>query len=350
MTKRALKKTGMLEVVFILDRSGSMGGKEEDTIGGFNSMLEKQQETSDNIIWTTVLFDNRYEVIHDRVPVQKVSPLTEEEYYVRGSTALLDAVGRTIHRIARHHAYAKAGEAPEKTLFVITTDGRENASCEYSLHEVRQMIEEQQDAFGWEFIFLGSNIDAVREGGRIGIRTNRCVDFLDDSEGMQKSYEALESAMCSMSIMEDIDDSCFDAVREDYRRRGSDSRCRSRKKLADYLDSNDDDYGLTLENPIEVKGIDAEYFYLNNLGFEDGSPIFYERNGSWSGPRERPIDKFKIYRTEEDKAVGNESAAVLYIYGYGEECSLIEPRGFKFRSDEYVRAVTRPDLFIPDLF
>ena len=194
-------RQGLTEVVFILDRSGSMRGKIRDTIGGFNSMLEKQQETSDNIIWSTILFDDYYETIHDRVPIQMVKPLTRKDYYVRGCTALLDAVGRTIHYIDRCHSYAKAGEAPEKTLFVITTDGLENASCKYRLHEVRQMIEEQQEEFGWEFIFLGSNIDAVREGERIGIRRQRCVDYIDDSRGTRMCYDALGDAMCSMSMM-----------------------------------------------------------------------------------------------------------------------------------------------------
>ena len=151
---------GIMEVVFILDRSGSMSGMEADTIGGFNSMLQKQKEESDKIVWSTVLFDHRHEVIHNRVPIQQVEPLTENQYYVRGTTALLDAVGRAIHHIAMCHKYAKPEDVPEKTLFIITTDGMENASRQYSYRKVKQMIELEQGTYGWEFLFLGANIDA----------------------------------------------------------------------------------------------------------------------------------------------------------------------------------------------
>lgn len=247
MTKKMSEKNGLLEVVFILDRSGSMGGKEKDTIGGFNSMLKKQQETSDNIVWSTVLFDKVSQVIHDRVPVRKVSPLTEEDYIVGGCTALLDAVGRSIRHIARCHKYAKAGDAPGKTLFVITTDGYENASREYSASRVKRIIEEEQEKYGWEFIFLGANIDAVREGSRLGIRAKRSVDYLNDDQGIRKSYEAIGDVMCSMSLSrdEDIDflDKRLEELREDHRNRsekGRSSEGRRRRRpyrsLKDYLE------------------------------------------------------------------------------------------------------------------
>lgn len=155
-------------------------------------------------------------MIHDRVPIQKVKPLTEEDYYVRGCTALLDAVGGAIRHIGRCHKYAKEGDAPEKTLFVITTDGLENASVEYSQSIVKHMIETEQEKYGWEFVFLGANIDAVNEGRRIGIREKRSVDYINDSRGIRKSYEVLGDAMYCMSTLGDIEDSSFDDLREDY--------------------------------------------------------------------------------------------------------------------------------------
>ena len=158
---RKNRNSEKVEVVFIMDRSGSMGGLEADTIGGFNAMLAKQKEESNNIIWSTVLFDHISEVIHDRVPVDKVKELDSDTYYVRGSTALLDAVGGAIHHIGNVHKYAREEDRPSKTLFVITTDGMENSSVIYDYDRVRRMIERQQKKYGWEFIFLGANMDAV---------------------------------------------------------------------------------------------------------------------------------------------------------------------------------------------
>ena len=167
--------SGILEVVFILDRSGSMSGLEADTIGGFNSTLEKQKKEFDNIVWSTILFDDRVEVIHDRMPAQSVKELTDREYYVRGMTALLDAVGGAIDHTVAVHKHTKKEFLPEKTLFVITTDGMENASREYSYEQVRRKIRHEQKKYGWEFIFLGANIDAVAEAGRIGIAASRAA-------------------------------------------------------------------------------------------------------------------------------------------------------------------------------
>ena len=218
--KENTKGNGMMEVVFILDRSGSMSGMEADTIGGFNSMLQKQKEESDNVIWSTALFDHEHEVIHNRVPIDKVQPLTEEDYYVRGCTALLDAIGRAIHHIAMCHKYAKAGDVPQKTLFVITTDGMENSSVEYSYRKVKQMIEREKEQYGWEFMFLGANMDAVSVASRMGIDASRSATFVNDGEGIRKNYEAFSGAMMKMSRMEDFDECCLEEVRADYSKRG----------------------------------------------------------------------------------------------------------------------------------
>ena len=212
--------SGILEVVFILDRSGSMSGLEADTIGGFNSTLEKQKKEFDNIVWSTILFDDRVEVIHDRMPAQSVKELTDREYYVRGMTALLDAVGGAIDHTVAVHKHTKKEFLPEKTLFVITTDGMENASREYSYEQVRRKIRHEQKKYGWEFIFLGANIDAVAEAGRIGIAASRAASYINDATGIRKNYSAVSSAMCSMARMKDMDECALDEVREDYRKRG----------------------------------------------------------------------------------------------------------------------------------
>ena len=217
--KENIKGNGMMEVVFILDRSGSMSGMEADTIGCFNAMLYKQKDELDNVICSTVLFDHDHEVIHNRVPVDKVEPLTEDDYYVRGSTALLDAIGRAIHHIAMCHKYAKAGDVPQKTLFVITTDGMENSSVEYSYRKVKQMIEREKEQYGWEFMFLGANMDAVSVASRMGIDASRSATYINDGEGIRKNFAAFGGAMAKMSRMEEFDDACLMEVREDYRKR-----------------------------------------------------------------------------------------------------------------------------------
>ena len=219
MAKNNEKKNGMLEVVFILDRSGSMIGMEADTIGGFNSVLDKQKAESDNVIWSTVLFDHEHEVIHNRVPIGEVTPLTEDDYYVRGSTALLDAIGRTIHHIAMCHKYAKPSDVPERTLVVITTDGMENSSMEYSYRKVKSMIELEKEQYGWEFLFLGANMDAVSVASRIGISEKRSATFINDGMGIRKNYEALGGVMSSMARREEVSDLCLDEVREDCAKR-----------------------------------------------------------------------------------------------------------------------------------
>ena len=188
-------KKGLTEVVFILDRSGSMAGLEKDTIGGFNAMLEKQRRGEGQALISTVLFSNESAVIHDRVDAREVPPLTEREYFVCGCTALLDAVGGAIHHIGNVHKYAREEDRPERTLFVITTDGMENASRHYDLRRVRAMIERQKARYGWEFLFLGANIDAVDTAARLGIDADRAANFHCDARGTQLNYEAVSDAI-----------------------------------------------------------------------------------------------------------------------------------------------------------
>ena len=191
-------KKNLTELVFILDRSGSMAGLEQDTIGGFNAMLQKQRGEPGEAVISTVLFDNETEVIHDRLPLDRVSALTEKEYYVRGCTALLDAVGGAIHHIGNVHKYAREEDRPEKTLFVITTDGMENASRRYTYDKVKSMIERQRGKYGWEFLFLGANIDAAREAARFGIRADCAADYHADSIGTEAVYESVCEAVCQV--------------------------------------------------------------------------------------------------------------------------------------------------------
>ena len=220
-------KKGLTEIVFILDRSGSMSGLESDTIGGYNSMIEKQKKEEGEALISTVLFDGQTDVLHDRVPLDKISPITEKEYYVRGSTALLDAVGGAIHHIGNVHKYTREEDVPEKTLFIITTDGMENSSRQYSYDKVKKMIEKQKEKYHWEFIFLGANIDAVGVADRFGVDRQHAVRYECDSAGTAlnfqvmnkmvscargaKSAKAMNEAFCSEEML--------DEVREDYKRR-----------------------------------------------------------------------------------------------------------------------------------
>lgn len=188
-------KKNFTELVFILDRSGSMGGLENDTIGGYNSMLKKQQDAEGETVITTVLFDDKYELLHDRINLKAVAPITDKEYFVRGSTALLDAIGKTIHKIGTVQKHTAEEYRADKVLFVITTDGQENASREYSYKKVREMVEHQKEKYGWEFIFLGANIDAVRTAGHFGIMADRTANYHADSAGVQLNYQVINEAI-----------------------------------------------------------------------------------------------------------------------------------------------------------
>jgi len=213
-------KKNLTEIVFILDRSGSMAGLEDDTIGGFNAMIEKQRGEPGEALVSTVLFDNESEVVHDRVDVQKVEPMTRKEYYVRGCTALLDAVGGAIHHIGNVHKYAREEDRPEKTLFVITTDGMENASRRYSYEKLKTMIRRQKEKYGWEFIFLGANIDAAREAARFGISQDRAVNYHADHTGTAVIYEAVSEAVCSVRASRPMTNNWRRKIDEDYQKRG----------------------------------------------------------------------------------------------------------------------------------
>lgn len=219
---------GLTEIVYILDRSGSMGGLEADTIGGFNSMMEKQKKTGEKALVSTVLFDDECDVLHDRVPIDKVKTMTDEQYYVRGCTALLDTVGGAIHHIGNVHKYAREEDKPEKTIFVITTDGMENASSKYSYDKVQKMVKRQQNQYGWEFIFIGANIDAYAEAQRFGIRKDRAVNYVCDDIGTANVYAGVSKAVCSVMVANCIEemDECLsesgwdEEINADYQNRG----------------------------------------------------------------------------------------------------------------------------------
>ena len=188
-------KKNLTELVFILDRSGSMGGLESDTIGGFNSMIEKQKKEEGEALVTTVLFDNEIETLHDRVPLSKIEKMTDKDYYVRGCTALIDAIGYSVEHIAEIHKYAREEDVPEHTMFVITTDGMENASRKFSSQEVKKMIEQKKEADKWEFLFIGANIDSVETAKQFGISEDRAVNYRADKKGTNVLYAAVERAV-----------------------------------------------------------------------------------------------------------------------------------------------------------
>ena len=191
-------KNNITELVFILDRSGSMAGFEADTIGGFNATIEKQKKQDGKVYVSTVLFDNESKVIHDRVDISEIKPMTCEEYQVGGCTALLDAIGGAIHHIGNVHKYARPEDVPEHTIFIITTDGMENASYRYSSREIKEKIQRQTEKYGWEFIFLAANIDAVETAERIGIRRERAANYRQTKKGVEKSYFAMSEAITAV--------------------------------------------------------------------------------------------------------------------------------------------------------
>ena len=214
-------KKNLTELVMILDRSGSMGGLESDTIGGYNSMLKKQKETAGEVLVSTILFDNCSEVLYDRVPLERLPQMTEKEYFVRGCTALLDAVGGAIRHISNVHKYAREEDRPEKTIFVITTDGMENASRRFSFDRVKKMVERQKEMYGWEFLFLGANIDAIETAGRFGITEDRAANYNSDSVGTALNYEVLAETVSKMrSASAPIGAGWKKRIDEDYKKRG----------------------------------------------------------------------------------------------------------------------------------
>ncbi|HIR36145.1 MAG TPA: VWA domain-containing protein [Candidatus Faecimorpha stercoravium] len=213
-------RKNMTEIVFILDRSGSMSGLEADTIGGFNSMIEKQKKTEGEALISTVLFDSTSEVLYDRVNIRTIRPMTDNDYTVRGCTALLDAIGGAIHHIGIVHKYARPEDVPEHTLFVITTDGMENASRFYTSDRVKQMIERQKQKYGWEFLFLGANIDAVETARHFGIGADRAVNYHSDSAGTRLNYEVLNEAICAVRSSAPLDAGWKKRIDEDYEKRG----------------------------------------------------------------------------------------------------------------------------------
>ena len=213
-------KKNLTEIVFILDRSGSMSGLEADTVGGFNAMIAKQKKEPGEALISTVLFDDESVVIHDRVPVQNIAPMTERDYYVRGCTALLDAIGGAIHHIGNVHKYARTEDVPEHTLFVITTDGMENASRRYDSERVKQMIERRKARYGWEFLFLGANIDAAKEAARFGIGADRSVNYKCDEAGTALNYEVISEAVCSVRAARPLSADWKRRIDEDVQKRG----------------------------------------------------------------------------------------------------------------------------------
>lgn len=212
-------KKDLIEMVFILDRSGSMLGLESDTIDGFNSMIEKQKQVPGDALVSTVLFDDRFEVIHNRTNIKDIRKMTSHEYFVRGSTALLDAIGRSIIKISNTHIKLNEEERPEKTLFVITTDGMENASREYRRHQIKSMIEQQKEKFGWEFIFLGANIDAIATARDYGISSDRVANFHADEEGIRLNYETIAEAVKEFRVNECISPDWKTEIDKDFLKR-----------------------------------------------------------------------------------------------------------------------------------
>ena len=222
-----MMRKGLTELVFILDRSGSMSGLEADTIGGFNSLIAKQKKEEGTALISTVLFDDQTEILYDRISLDRIEPMNDRQYYVRGCTALLDALGGAIHHIGNVHKYAREEDRPEKTIFIITTDGMENSSHRYTYDKVKKMVERQRDRYGWEFLFLGANIDAIEIAGRFGVQANRAVNYECDSEGTQLNYEVLSKAVsrvrtCAAPTAAMAFDECGDwaeEIRADYSKR-----------------------------------------------------------------------------------------------------------------------------------
>lgn len=212
-------KKNLSEIVFLLDRSGSMSGLEKDTIGGFNAMIEKQKKEEGEALISTILFDHEMKVLHDRVKVQDVKPISEKDYQVRGCTALLDAMGGAIHHIGNVHKYARSEDVPEHTIFVITTDGMENASSHYSSSKVRTMVERQKEKYGWEFLFLGANMDAIAAAKNFGIEEDKAVEYRSDDIGTRLNYAVMSEAICEFRTKGTVEKSWKQKIENDRKNR-----------------------------------------------------------------------------------------------------------------------------------
>jgi hypothetical protein len=219
-TKQTNETHDLTELVFILDRSGSMGGLEEDTIGGFNAMLTRQRKEAGAAFVSTLLFDHETVVLHDRLPLEKVPLMTRDDYQVRGSTALVDALGGAIRHITNIHKYARREDVPRRTLFVVTTDGLENASCRFTSDQVKAMVQERQEQAGWEFLFLGANIDAVETAAHLGIRPDQAVNFRSDSQGTRTNYDALSQAVSQVRQGAPLGTGWRASIDADFQKRG----------------------------------------------------------------------------------------------------------------------------------
>lgn len=217
-------KTNISELVFILDKSGSMSGLESDTIGGYNAMLKKQQQQPGEAIVTTVLFDDNYELLHDRINIKGIRPITEKEYFVGGCTALLDAIGKTIHKIGNAQKHTGEEQQADKVMFVITTDGMENASKEYNYEKIKALVEHKKDKYGWEFIFLGANIDAIAAAASFGISANRAANYNADGAGTKLNYEAVSEVVSEFRASRPIADSWKARIDEDFTQRGNNKK------------------------------------------------------------------------------------------------------------------------------
>ena len=214
------RTNNITELVFILDRSGSMSGLEDDTIGGYNSVLAKQKKEAGEALVTTVLFDDQVEILHDRVNIKEISPISEQDYFVRGSTALLDAVGKTIKKIVRTERQTSDDLRADKVMFVIITDGMENASREYSFEKIKTMIEHEKEKYGWEFVFLGANIDAVSTASHIGIASDRSANYHSDKKGTRLNYEAINSVVSELRMNHCVGEEWKAEIDEDFKTRG----------------------------------------------------------------------------------------------------------------------------------
>lgn len=211
-----MKKT---ELVFILDRSGSMSGLESDTIGGYNSMLKKQKAEKGLANVTTILFDDEYTVVHDRVSIEQIKPLSEKEYFVRGTTALLDAVGVTINNLIHNIKNSKKVDKADKVMFVIITDGMENSSKDYTYEKIKSLIDKQKERYAWEFVFLGANIDAIKTAASFGISQDRAVSYRSDSIGTQLNYQVVSDLVSDVRQAREIDESWKKDIEDDFKKR-----------------------------------------------------------------------------------------------------------------------------------